>query len=120
MCYEKVENNSLAALHLQYSTASYNSSRVISCFLLVNPTDKEVLMMEKKLEGRYVKYLNNSGIATETGSSTDDGHVCLALAHWSLEYNEGKLLLTDLQGKIIIITLSLQRVTRITCVVIFI
>ena len=78
------------------------SLRVIPCFIVQrNDVDEEVFMMEEALTGSFKKYLVNDGNATKNGLETSDGKVCLAFAHWTLQYTGEALLVTDLQGNVI-------------------
>ncbi|KAJ7358939.1 hypothetical protein OS493_020780 [Desmophyllum pertusum] len=74
---------------------------VIPCFILerkdANPDDP-ILMMEVALTGTFEKYLVNDGSATKQGLETEHGKICLAFAHWTFEYTEEALVVTDLQG----------------------
>lgn len=55
-------------------------------------------MMEEALKGEFQKYLVNDGNTTKHGRDTSNGRVCLAFAHWTLEYTKEALVVTDLQG----------------------
>lgn len=55
-------------------------------------------MMEEALKGEFQKYLVNDGNTTKHGLDTSNGRVCLAFAHWTLEYTKEALVVTDLQG----------------------
>lgn len=76
---------------------------VIPCFILerkdANPDDP-ILMMEVALTGTFEKYLVNDGSATKQGLETEHGKICLAFAHWTFEYTEEELVVTDLQGNV--------------------
>ena len=55
-------------------------------------------MMEEALKGEFQKYLVNDGNTTKHDRDTSNGRVCLAFAHWTLEYTKEALVVTDLQG----------------------
>lgn len=57
-------------------------------------------MMEEALKGDFQKYLINDGNATKHGRDTSNGRVCLAFAHWTLEFTNEAMVVTDLQGNV--------------------
>jgi len=65
----------------------------IMCYLL--ETEDSIVSLEPKINGKFVKYFNNT---MDTGLSDDTGLKAANLAHFSLEYSKGTILLTDLQG----------------------
>ncbi|XP_077864798.1 myosin heavy chain kinase B-like [Saccoglossus kowalevskii] len=69
---------------------------VIPCSLLVH--DSNVCMIEEKLKGQFVKYVNNDGHINKTLAITDNGKKFLAFCHYVFEHFKFKLLVTNLQG----------------------
>ena len=74
--------------------------RVIPTFLVeaVNSTITEPLFMEVKINGKFVKYINNNGKPTKQGLQMKERNMCLAFCHWTYEYTDRSLIVTDLQG----------------------
>ena len=75
---------------------------VIPCFILEGKDagdDEHVFMMEAALNGKFEKYLGNDGTSTSQGLNSAHGNICLAFAHWTFQFTEEALVVTDLQGK---------------------
>ena len=71
---------------------------VVPCFLAILQMENgTIYMVEELMEGEFKKYMSNDGKAT-IYAKTLHGRVCMALAHWSLSFGKGKILVTDLQG----------------------
>lgn len=83
---------------LMHTVSFYHTFSVVSSFLAVPQMGTgTIYMIEELMNGEFVKYMSNDGKET-IHAQTLQGKICTALAHWSLSFGNGKLLITDLQG----------------------
>lgn len=76
-------------------------NRVITPHVFVGNNNQSAIV-EPFLDGEFIKYISNEMIEDAASQEKGNGEtfydVVLALAHFSHEHTNGKLIITDLQG----------------------
>jgi hypothetical protein len=78
-----------------------------------------IYMVEELIAGEFKKYMSNDGKAT-IHAETLHGRVCMALAHWSLSFGNGKILWQDFQGVVVCSFSKNIQALLLTCSIIFV
>ena len=73
--------------------------RIIPSYLVQRKGTAEFMTIEPMIgPGPYIKFINNDGLPTRSGHSSQLGLKCLAFVHWTLVFTRGKFLICDVQG----------------------
>ena len=68
------------------------------CEIFLAKEDKEWVSVEPYIEGSFAKYINNTGIVTDSLRLTEVCKKVECLAHYSYEKSDKQLMLSDIQG----------------------
>ncbi|XP_006818248.1 transient receptor potential cation channel subfamily M member 7-like, partial [Saccoglossus kowalevskii] len=72
--------------------------RIIPCYMIQDNNSHHVYVLEEKLKGKFVKYMNNDGRVYKDLIETEHGKKISAFCHFVYHKYNRKLMVADLQG----------------------